>query len=54
MKNNNKDLINISLYREEWEQIANACISVADYEILTDEIKNALRKTYFTIKQEIR
>lgn len=49
-----KEELPIALYREEWEEIASACISVADYGIITEEIKDALRKTYFTIKREIR
>lgn len=49
---NNKT--NIKLPIETWEQIANACISVADYEIINDSIKEDLRKTYFEIKNHIR
>ena len=46
--------ISITLNRKTWERIANACISVADYEIINDSIKEDLRKTYFTIKHETR
>lgn len=45
----NKEIA-IKLPIEIWEQIASACISVADYDLITDEIKEDLRKTYFTIK----
>lgn len=52
--------IAIKLYPSEWEEIASACIYIADwielekgYEI-PEEIKESLRKTYYTIKREIR
>lgn len=46
--------ISISLPKEIWERIASACISVADYNIINDEIKEDLRKTYFEIKSYIK
>lgn len=52
--------IAISLYPSEWQEIADACIYIADwielekgYEI-PKETKDALRKTYYTIKQYTR
>ena len=50
----NKNEIAISLSWEIWQEIASACISVADFDIINDEIKETLRKTYFTIKAETR
>lgn len=52
--------IEIALYPSEWEQIASACIYIADYiEVekgykIPSDIKETLRKTYFTIKAETR
>ena len=54
MKQKDQELIYIGLPIEIWEQIASACISVADYDLITPEIKDALRKTYFQIKAETR
>lgn len=48
------ELIYIGLPLEIWNQIASACISVADYDLITDEIKDDLRKTYYQIKAETR
>ena len=53
MKDKEK-LIYIGLPLEIWEEIASACISVADFDLITDEIKESLRKTYFQIKAETR
>lgn len=54
MKNKDNELISITLTRDQWEQIASACISVADFNIVNNEIREALRKTYFEIKSETR
>lgn len=51
---NNDNEISITLPLEIWEEIASACISVADYHILNDNIIESLRKTYFQIKKETR
>lgn len=54
LKRDQEKEINIALYRYEWERIASACISIADYDIINEEIKQDLRKTYFQIKKSIR
>lgn len=44
----------IKLPYKTWEKIASACISVADFGIITNRIKTTLRKTYFTIKAKTK
>ena len=59
MKTANKKLIAIKLPRKCWEEIAAACIYIADwYELETGnkiplKEANALRKTYYQIKAEL-
>lgn len=55
-KENNyqNELISIKLERYIWEEIASACISVADFKMNNKYIRDILRKTYFQIKKEIR
>lgn len=45
--------ITITLPKEIWIKIANACIDIADFDVINDEIKDVLRKTYYQIKQDI-
>ena len=52
--NDKEELIPIALTYDEWEQVASACISVADYGIINPTICEILRKTYFQIKAETR
>lgn len=46
--------IKISMPLKYWNKIADACIKVADYGIITDSVKASLRKTYYQIKAETR
>ena len=52
--NDKEELIPIALTYDEWEQVASAYISVADYGIINPTICEILRKTYFQIKAETR
>lgn len=51
MENNE---ISITLPYEIWQEIASACIAVADFNDTSDDVIEALRRTYYTIKAETR